>query len=61
MPCASSHRHPVMQRGWRVQIQIGGGRYVTKRVDELQKRHGGKPATTYFRSRDAEDYVLARW
>ena len=35
--------------------------YVLKRVDELAKSLKGEQEPQYFRGRDAEDYVLARW
>jgi uncharacterized caspase-like protein len=34
------------------------GDYVIKRVEELAK---GRQEPQYFKGRDAEDYVLARW
>jgi uncharacterized caspase-like protein len=35
--------------------------YVTKRVKELAKVLKGEQEPQYFKGRDAEDYVLARW
>jgi uncharacterized caspase-like protein len=35
--------------------------YVVKRVDELAKTLRGEQEPQYFKGRDAEDYVLARW
>ena len=35
--------------------------YVVKRVDELAKACSGEQEPQYFKGRDAEDYVLARW
>ena len=35
--------------------------YVVKRVDELAKVMQGEQQPQYFKGRDAEDYVLARW
>jgi WD40 repeat protein len=35
--------------------------FVIKRVDELAKDMNGSQEPQYFRGRDAEDYVLARW
>jgi hypothetical protein len=35
--------------------------FVIKRVDELAKDLKGSQEPQYFRGRDAEDYVLARW
>jgi len=35
--------------------------YVLKRVDELAKSLKGEQEPQYFKGRDAEDYVLARW
>ena len=35
--------------------------YVVKRVDQLAKSFKGQQEPQYFRGRDAEDYVLARW
>jgi hypothetical protein len=35
--------------------------FVIKRVDELAKDMKGEQEPQYFRGRDAEDYVLARW
>jgi WD40 repeat protein len=35
--------------------------YVAKRVDELAKGLNGEQEPQYFKGRDAEDYVLARW
>ena len=35
--------------------------YLLKRVDELAKSLKGEQEPQYFRGRDAEDYVLARW
>ena len=31
------------------------------RVDELAKRLKGEQEPQYFKGRDAQDYVLARW
>jgi WD40 repeat protein len=35
--------------------------YVVKRVEELAKSLKGEQEPQYFKGRDAEDYVLARW
>jgi WD40 repeat protein len=35
--------------------------YVIKRVDELAKAQNAEQEPQYFKGRDAEDYVLARW
>jgi WD40 repeat protein len=35
--------------------------YVIKRVDQLAKTLNGEQEPQYFKGRDAEDYVLARW
>jgi hypothetical protein len=35
--------------------------YVVKRVDQLAKSLKGEQEPQYFKGRDAEDYVLARW
>ena len=35
--------------------------YVVKRVDQLAKAIKGEQEPQYFKGRDAEDYVLARW
>jgi WD40 repeat protein len=35
--------------------------YVIKRVEELAKTINGEQEPQYFKGRDAEDYVLARW
>ena len=35
--------------------------YVVKRVEELAKALRGEQEPQYFKGRDAEDYVLARW
>jgi WD40 repeat protein len=35
--------------------------YVIKRVEELAKAQKGEQEPQYFKGRDAEDYVLARW
>jgi WD40 repeat protein len=35
--------------------------YVTRRVEELAKALKGEQEPQYFKGRDAEDYVLARW
>jgi uncharacterized caspase-like protein len=35
--------------------------YVVRRVDELAKSLNGDQEPQYFKGRDAEDYVLARW
>ena len=35
--------------------------YVAKRVEELAKSLKGEQEPQYFKGRDAEDYVLARW
>ena len=35
--------------------------YVVKRVDQLTKDMNESQEPQYFRGRDAEDYVLARW
>src|SRR5262249_39566300 len=35
--------------------------YVIKRVAELAKTQNASQAPQYFRGRDADDYVLARW
>lgn len=35
--------------------------FVLKRVDELAKSLNGEQEPQFFRGRDAEDYVLARW
>jgi WD40 repeat protein len=35
--------------------------YVVKRVEELAKTLRGEQEPQYFKGRDAEDYVLARW
>ena len=35
--------------------------YVVKRVDQLAKAMKGEQEPQYFKGRDAEDYVLARW
>jgi hypothetical protein len=51
----------------RIPLQLVSGNkglaeFVIKRVDELGKRViGKKQEPQYFRGRDAEDYVLARW
>jgi hypothetical protein len=37
------------------------GDYVVKRVDQLAKMINGEQEPQYFKGRDAEDYVLARW
>ena len=40
----------------------GLAEFIIKRVDELAKGMiGKKQDPQYFRGRDAEDYVLARW
>ena len=39
----------------------GLAEFVIKRVDELAKDMNGSQEPQYFRGRDAEDYVLARW
>jgi WD40 repeat protein len=39
----------------------GLAEFVIKRVDELAKDMKGSQEPQYFRGRDAEDYVLARW
>jgi uncharacterized caspase-like protein len=39
----------------------GLAEYVVKRVDELAKGMKAEQEPQYFRGRDAEDYVLARW
>jgi hypothetical protein len=39
----------------------GLAEFVIKRVRELAKGMIGKQEPQYFRGRDAEDYVLARW
>jgi hypothetical protein len=35
--------------------------YVMKRVEELAKKQNDSQEPQYFKGRDAEDYVLARW
>ena len=35
--------------------------YVIKRVEELAKQQNDNQEPQYFKGRDAEDYVLARW
>jgi uncharacterized caspase-like protein len=35
--------------------------YVIKRVEELAKKQKTEQEPQYFKGRDAEDYVLARW
>jgi hypothetical protein len=35
--------------------------YVIKRVEELAKAQNASQEPQYFKGRDAEDYVLARW
>jgi hypothetical protein len=35
--------------------------YVVKRVEELAKSLRGEQEPQYYKGRDAEDYVLARW
>jgi uncharacterized caspase-like protein len=35
--------------------------YVIERVEELAKQQNGNQEPQYFKGRDAEDYVLARW
>ena len=35
--------------------------YVVKRVEQLAKTLNGEQEPQYFKGRDAEDYVLARW
>ena len=35
--------------------------YVVKRVDELAKSLRGEQEPQYYKGRDAQDYVLARW
>jgi hypothetical protein len=35
--------------------------YVIKRVEELAKAQKAEQEPQYFKGRDAEDYVLARW
>ena len=35
--------------------------YVVKRVEQLAKALKGEQEPQYFKGRDAEDYVLARW
>ena len=35
--------------------------YVIKRVEELAKAQKASQEPQYFKGRDAEDYVLARW
>lgn len=35
--------------------------YVVKRVEQLAKVLNGEQEPQYFKGRDAEDYVLARW
>jgi hypothetical protein len=39
----------------------GLAEFVIKRVEELAKDMNGSQEPQYFRGRDAEDYVLARW
>jgi hypothetical protein len=35
--------------------------YVIKRVEELAKAQNASQEPQYFKGRDAEDYILARW
>jgi uncharacterized caspase-like protein len=35
--------------------------YVIKRVEELAKQQKQEQEPQYFKGRDAEDYILARW
>jgi hypothetical protein len=50
----------------RIPLQLVSGNkglaeFVIKRVDELAKDMKSEQEPQYFRGRDAEDYVLARW
>jgi hypothetical protein len=37
------------------------GDYVVKRIEQKAKSINGEQEPQYFKGRDAEDYVLARW
>jgi hypothetical protein len=52
---SSSHHRP-----W-PEIAKGLAEYVVERVDQLASDMNESQEPQYFRGRDAEDYVLARW
>ena len=71
MPSSDTASSPMpWSKAWRGGARVGAKQqistkeladYVLKRVDELAKSLNGEQEPQYFKGRDAEDYVLARW